>query len=40
MLRLSGSVCIDAPAAAVWARLAALDEIPLGPEHGLSHIHI
>jgi hypothetical protein len=32
MLKVSGSVCIEAPAAAVWARLAALEEIPLWSE--------
>lgn len=29
MIELSSSVCIDAPAAAVWARLRALEQIPL-----------
>jgi hypothetical protein len=32
MIRLSGSVCIDAPADAVWARLAALEDIQLWSE--------
>jgi Polyketide cyclase / dehydrase and lipid transport len=29
MIRLSGSVCIDAPAELVWARLAKLEDIEL-----------
>jgi hypothetical protein len=32
MIRLSGSVCIDAPADVVWARLATLEDIQLWSE--------
>jgi hypothetical protein len=32
MIRLSGSVCIDAPAAAVWEQLARLEDIKLWAE--------
>jgi hypothetical protein len=32
MIRMSGSVCIDAPAAAVWERLARLEDIKLWAE--------
>lgn len=32
MIRLSASVCIDAPAASVWARLAQLEDIQLWSE--------
>jgi Polyketide cyclase / dehydrase and lipid transport len=48
MIKMSGSVCVDAPAAAVWEQLAKLEDIKLwaepirratcagGPSHGVG----